>query len=90
MPFIRIQSPPQLEWMDVANIIINTKKKEFMSIIELYRENHDRGFQEIDLDSFAGSKEFLKKKKKTRKGKLFLSFEDCCFSFEFFSGFGRC
>lgn len=54
--------------MDVANIIINTKKKEFMSIIELYRENHDKGFEENDIESLGGSKEYYKKKKKTRRG----------------------
>jgi len=31
-----------LEWMDVANIIINTKNQEFFNIIEFYRENHKK------------------------------------------------
>lgn len=39
-----------------------------MSIIELYRENHDRGFEENDIESLGGSKEYFKKKKKTRRG----------------------
>lgn len=31
-------------WMNLANIIINTKSTEFQDIIELYRENHNKGY----------------------------------------------
>ena len=37
-----------------------------MGIIELYRENHDKGYKENDAESFGGSKEFNKKKKRSK------------------------
>lgn len=33
-----------VEWMNVADIIINKKQQEFLDIIEFYRENHNVGY----------------------------------------------
>lgn len=62
--------PEKLEWMNIAEIIINTKKNEFSNIIEFYRENHKDGY--ADDKSNATNKDVAKKKKK-KKSKLKLS-----------------
>ena len=58
----------KLNWMDVADIIINKKDQEFMDIIELYRENHNHGYEENQV--FTNSEKDRQTKKKKKKGMI--------------------
>ena len=60
------------DWIDVADIIINTKDKEFLNIIEFYRENHNKGY----IDDWAlidKNKEMkARRRKKTKRGTFYI------------------
>lgn len=58
------------EWMNIAEIIINTKNNEFSNIIEFYRENHKDGYTD-DKNSLNNKDISKKKKKKKSKFSIF-------------------
>lgn len=54
--------------MNVADVIINTRDREFSNIIEFYRENHKDGYTD-DYNNNLSTKDLkIKRKKKSKRG----------------------
>ena len=59
-----------LQWMNVADMIINTKPLEFDGMIELYQENHNAKNFKCPQRANGSLAEFFRKKKKNKKNSI--------------------